>query len=482
LPGITGPAQLAQGKAQAQQAHKVEALRRFLINQGYHVPDTGDHMGSILASALRNWHSGVGKRDPHAWNLENGRRFEPTDMAPGHHAPPQQDINPHRVPNNHPAVQQPGAEVGIQRAEAAAADKPHGMAGGPHPAPRGPAVHMKNKAAGNGGAPPPPAGGDFMGMLTNLLGNANSYQSLPTSLADQIAAPDTATANALQSQLDELPSAKKSALKNISDWYGQVQGAEGTAATRDKALADAGAGSIADATKGIMASLGGSAMAGSGQIGATGANDANTLSAIGASDKMLASDLAPIFDAMTAQAKDKTQQQFRQGGQDLTNQLATAKGQESADRANALMSILQANSQGRQTAFQNKAGLLNTLASLQISGINSQSQAQSRAIENAYRISEIQKNGQKSKGGLAAMTPMERADFVQKIKQGLVDPNSSKLSMSWPDALRAARSTARSAGLDPFNRQVIQTIIGPALQGVGITGPGGGYWQPIFQP
>jgi hypothetical protein len=453
---------------------QVEALRQFLRNRGYHVPDTGGTEGSILKSALHNWSSGVHSRNPEAWNKANGRVNVRMDMAPGPH-------------NNRPTVQQPGAEAGVQRAEAkgiASANRPHGPAGGPHPKPSGPAPHMGHGPKGGGGPPPPPGGGggDFMGMLTSLLGNANFYQALPTSLADQIAAPDTAAASALQSQIDELPSAKKKALSNISDWFGQVQGAEGKAASRDQSLADAGDASMADASKGIMASLGGSAMGGSGEIGAMGANDANTLSAIGASDKMLSSDLAPIFAAMTAQSKDKTQQQFRQGGQDLSNQLAAAHGQESADRANALMSILQANSTGRQTAFQNKAGLLNTLASLQISGMNSASEAQSRQIENAYKISQIQKNGQKSKGGLAAMTPMQRADFVQKIKAGLVDPNGGKLSMAWPDALRAARSTARSAGLDPFNRQVIQTIIGPALQGVGITGPGGGYWQPIFKP
>lgn len=458
----------------------LRGIRDFLVRQGYNISDHGQHMGPMLRSALQDWHSGVGQRNPSAWNKAHNAVLR-TDNKPG--AVPSEGAKP--INSNSPILSHQAHLENQGAAHAAAANKPHGVAGGPHPVPKGPLPHQGlghgNRAGNNAGTGPPAP--DFTSMLTGLLGGAGTSTSLPLSLADQIAAPDTAAANALQTQINELPSAKAKALKNIGDWYGQVQGAENTAGNRNQAAAKAGAASMADATKGIIAGLGGSAMGGSGEIGAMGANDANTLSAIGASDKQLANDLGPIFDALKAQASGQTQQQFQQGGQDLATQLGTAQGQGSADRANAVMQILQANNQGRQTNFQNAAGLLNTLASLQISGMNAQSQAQSRGIENAFKMSEIQKNLGKTQGGLGAMTPTEKADFVAKITAGLVDPNTKKLSVAWPQALRDARNSARTAGLNPMSQQVISQVIGPALANAGITGSGpNGWWPAIFQP
>lgn len=346
-----------------------------------------------------------------------------------------------------------------------------------------------NSAKGNphGGSGGGAGGGGFAGMLAQLLGQANTGKMLPSSLASMAAGPDTAMANTLQDQINQLPSAKQQALANISDWYGQVSKAEDTAASRDQSMADAGSAAMQDATKGIMSSLGGSAMAGSGQIGAMGANDANTLQAIGASDKQLSSDLAPIFDLAAASAKTTRSRQYDSALQNLQDQLGQAQGQGQADKAAALQAIMGANNSTRQSNYSNKAGLLNTLAGLQISGMNAASNMQYKNIENALHASEIQKNlksATKSKGGLASMTPTERADLVNKITQGLVDPNSHKLigGMTWPDALRAARNAARSAGLNPFGTNVIGTVIGPALSNAGITAQGGGFWPAIYQP
>lgn len=381
--------------------------------------------------------------------------------------------------------EQSGTTSHTNASKTAAAKKPGGVAGGPHPAPKGPAVNFSGHGPKNGGGFGGNAGGgggtDFMSMLTSLLGQAGTAKTLPKSLADQIAGVDDATAAGFQHQLDHLPAAKKAALDNISNWFGQVTGAEDNAATRDKQMADAGSSAMQDAAKGIMASLGGSAMAGSGQIGAVGANDANTLAAIGANDKMLSSDLAPIFKLSEANAKNSRSQQYDQASSQLQDSLAQAQGQGQTDRANALMQILLANNNARQTNFGNQSGLLNTLASLQISGMNAASTAQYKGIENALHMSEIKRNLVKNAGGLDAMTPQQRADFVNKIVTGLVPPGG-KLTMAPSAALRAARNTVRSAGMDPFNKQVIQTIIGPALSNAGVTGPNGGYWPAIYKP
>lgn len=396
------------------------------------------------------------------------------------------DRNPNVPRSNRPVVQRPGATRSLDRTENRDVTQTQRALGHvPKPAHDVPASHGPNSSSphhfssGSGGGG---GSGNFMKMLTNLLGQSDTNQSLPTSLADKIAGADTAMASGFQDQLSHLPAAKKAALASIANWFGQVTKSEGTAANRDQSMAQAGSSAIRDATKGIADSLGGSAMAGAGEIGAMGANDANTLSAIGANDKMLASDLGPIFDLAKANASNARSQQYDQAKSDLQNSLAQAQGQAETDRGNALLQILGANNASRQTNFSNQAGLLNTLASLQISGMNAASQAQERQIMNAYHLSQIQKNSGRNQGGLSAMTPTELSDFVNKIVGGLVDPNTHKLSVSWPQALRMARNSARSAGMNPMNKQVIQTVIGPALSNAGITGQGGGFWPAIYQP
>lgn len=471
MPGGPVPG-FSQTPSNRQRAH-VEALRQLLINHGYIIPPHGGQIGGRMRSALFNYRSG--NSHPRQWNRMHPRN-DSHQLGPRGADVPDSTLIQHRLQQNKahdPALNHPGGM------DVPKANKPHGPAGGPHPTPKGPPVHPGTHHGGGGGGGNP---ANFMSMLTGLLGHSATAHSIPLSLADQIAAPDTAAAKATQSELDQLPSAKKAALKNILDWYGQVQGSEKTAAGRDQKIANQGADAMSSNTKGIMDSLGGSAMAGAGSIGSVGANDSNTLKALGANDAMLSSDLAPIFKLVSADASNKTQKQFGQGKIQLENALAAAQGQESQDRANAIMQILGSNNSARQTNFSNESGLLNTLAGLQISGMNAASQAQERQIMNALHMSEIQKNAQGKAGGLDAMTPSQRADFVQKIVSGLVDPNSHKLSLSWPQALRAARNTVRSAGLNPMDKQVINTIIGPALSNAGITAQGGGYWPAIYQP
>lgn len=353
-----------------------------------------------------------------------------------------------------------------------------GTAGAPDPKaqPKGPATTATGLAG-------------LLGMISGLIPKAGTSKLLPTSLASDAAAPDTALASQLQSQIDQVPTVKAQALANIAGWFGKVKSDQQTAAGRASSLAGAGANALSDAAQGIAASLGGSANAASGQIGAIGANDANAMKAIGASDSQLASDLAPIFDAQAADAKAQTQHQFDTGLTDLQNQLAAAQGKASADKAAALMQIIQANNASRQSNFGNLSDMLKTLASLQISGVNAATKAQSTQILNALRAAEAAKASAAASAaqtaatsGFGTMTPAQRQALANNITKGLLDPNSNKLTTDWPTALRNARNTVREAGLDPMNPQVIQTIIGPALANAGVTGQGGGFWQPIYQP
>lgn len=319
------------------------------------------------------------------------------------------------------------------------------------------------------------------GMVTTLLRGGSPNQLLGTSLADAAAAPQTALAQQLQSALDSLPDEKAQALANIANWYGQVSTDQKTAASKNSTMANDLATAMSNNTNGITAGLGGSAMAGSGQIAAMGANDANTMKAIGASDASLANELAPIFDLAKAGATNMMSGKYDAAKTDLGNQLASANGQASADKAAALMQIVDANNKTRQSNFSNEAGLLNTLASLEISGSNAATKAQSAAVLNALRAAEAKKTASQAVGGFDAATSSEKAKVAQAITSALVDPTSHKLlsGMDWPSALRTARNVVRTNGWNPLSPGVVSSIIAPALgmAGVNFTNP-----QALYQP
>lgn len=445
-----------------------QALRVFLRSKGYILPEHGAN-GPLLRSALKDWSSGIHHRNPTAWSNAH---------------PVKMDMNPHVKPGT---VPQPNAGRAIERKETqlenqavhqthqalqAAADKRAGTKNLPkHNVPaNSPTGHFHGGNGGGGGGGGGGGSTDLLTSLYGMLGHANTAKMLPLSLADQAASPYTSQAATFQDQINRLPAAKKQALQNISDWFGQVQKAEQHGATQDQNLANAGSSAMQDAAKGIMASLGGSAMAGSGEVGAVGANDANTLTAMGANDAALANELAPIFKAQEASAKSNRSTQYDNQLSDLQDQMGQATGQAAAARAAAVQAILGANNSARQTNFGNASGLLNTIAGLQISGMNAQSQAQERSIMNALHISEINKNAQKSQGGLDAYTPSQRAGLASALNAMLMDPNTNQLKsgLSWPNALQDVRNYIRTQGLNPFNKQVISQFIAPTLANAGI--------------
>lgn len=423
---------------------EVQKLRDFLIHHGYNLDPHGSAMGSLLVSALKNWSSGVHNRSPDAWNRNH---------------PLQQIAHDQSVISAHNEASQ----------QQVAQDKRGGAKNLPkHNVPaNSPIGHFHGGNGGGGGGFP---GADALGMLGNLLGQSNTEKMIPLDLADQAASPYTAQAATFADQINRLPAAKKKALQNISDWFGQVQKAEQHGAQQDQKLANAGSSAMQDATKGIMASLGGSAMAGSGEVGAMGANDANTLTAMGANDAALANELAPIFKASEAQAKNSRSTQYDNQLSDLQDQKGQATGQADAARAAAVQAILGANNSARQTNFGNATGLLNTMAGLEISGANAVSQSQERSIMNALHMSEIQRNAQKSVGGLDALTPSQRTGLANALNAMLMDPNTNQLKsgLSWPNALQDVRNYIRTQGLNPLNKQVINQFIAPTLANAGI--------------
>jgi hypothetical protein len=412
----------------------VKAMQQFLIKRGYKIQADGI-LGPLTKAAAEDWRT---NKNPGGWNKQQGFVTNPPAHAPA------------------------GSTAFV------------------------PTTGPNSPASSSGGGTPSTGGDSFMSLLTSLLGQSSTSKLIPASLAGQMSAPDDALAAQLQQEIGQLPTAKQHALDQIAGWFGQVTNAQKTASQRDQAMANAGAAADSSNTAGIIASLGGSAMGGSNMIGATGANDANTLSAIGASDAQLQSDLAPLFSSEKANALTTMGSKFDQGLLDLQNQLATAQGNSSKDKAAALMQIMGANNQSRDSNFKNQASLLQTLAGLQISGMNADTNSTYKGILNQLHQAQAIKDiaaakAKSSPNTFATATAAQKAKVAQDITNAIVDTNSGKLKagLDWPSALRAARNIVRTNGWDPLNPTVVKGIVIPSLSLAGVGFPNQNvYFQP----
>lgn len=448
-------------------SHHVMQLRHRLRALGYDVPEYGRNAGSRLLSAWRD--SQRGHFNPAAWN----RRNTGTSGPDGPHGPfgPPAHGGLHVIVPRKPSTL-PGEDV--LGDGTAGPDGPRGprstfgppSAGGKHPRPRN--INIRSLLGGGGGGDVSGFGGNSLAGLQDLLKHSGGGHMISRGLADQLAAASLAEATGYQHQLDRLPAAKKDAMQKLSDWFGQVTTAQQHAAANDKAMADAGAASMAANTKGIMDSLGGSAMAGSGSIGAVGAASANTLTAMGANAAMLSGELAPIFKLAEADAKNTRSKQYDQAQSLLTDQLAMAKGRAKSDKAAAIMQIIQANNNTRQQNFSNKAGLLQTMAGLQISQGNLASTNQARRFQQNLALYQLTHGGGKG-NGFASMSPGQRLHLADTIAKNIMDADNYD-----PSAVNRIRNTVfaqvTQAGLNIHNPRIVNTFVNPILQRLGLPG------------
>lgn len=188
-------------------------------------------------------------------------------------------------------------------------------------------------------------------------------------------------------------------LKDVTDWYNQVTNAQQAAGQADQTGTQQGVDATNAATKALIASLGGGANQGSGEVAAAGQNGANTLQAIGASQAGLDNELAPILAAQAAQQKtnqanlDQTKlsndQQMLQSlqGQEgnaetgAQMQLQSANNSLDSARNQALMNILQYNNSLGQQKFQNQLGMLTSQIAAAMNGVT---MAKDQAEANYY--------------------------------------------------------------------------------------------------
>ncbi len=316
-------------------------------------------------------------------------------------------------------------------------------------------------------------GADPTGSLfAQLLAGVNGIgQDIPTSLADMAASGDNAAVANDQQLLNQLPADKAAALSAIQQWFGIPEASLAQAGKDDAAATQAGVGSLGDISKGIIASLGGSANPGSGEVGAVGQNGANLLQALGSSQDWFDKAMGPIMQLGEAQNAADTSSNFDKQKLALAQQLATDQGKAGTDQANALMQILQANNDRAQTLFGDKSNLLNTIATLSLNQSKAQQSAISQQILDAYRLAKTKAAASApAKGTFAATPPSQKSAVMTKIVQTIGSgPGKLANGFDWPTALKQARNIVRSNGWDPLDPQVVQDIIAPALTSVGVS-------------
>lgn len=217
-------------------------------------------------------------------------------------------------------------------------------------------------------------------------------------------------------------------LADIKSYYGQVLGSQAKAATRDKAAYNAATGSIGDAGKALVASLGGSANTGAGEVAAAGQDAAGTMAAMGAAENQYNNDLLPILQNEKAgmlidqgnkdtaqQQADQTKLEDLQGARGQAKQAALAQieGQNnSLDQARASMGldIRNANNGLAQSAFNNSLALAQAQIAAEMSGLDA-----------TYKQAQTAHLNQKATNPFLAASPTVKNNAFNEAMGSLMD-------------------------------------------------------------
>jgi len=241
--------------------------------------------------------------------------------------------------------------------------------------------------------------------------------------------------NEQQLQVNQDPVQAAQNEKDVADWYSQVLGAQKGAGQADTAATNQGVDATNAATKALVASLGGSANQGSGDVAAAGQNAANTLQAIGNSQAGLDNELAPILSAQAAQQKQNQAnidtakaEQDRQALQNLQGQegnaetgaqmqLQSANNSLDSARNQALMNILQYNNSLGQQKFQNQLGMLTSQIAAAMNGVT---MAKDQAEANYYNAHGNLYNSEAHGGGGPGRSASQLNDISTSILGNLI--------------------------------------------------------------
>lgn len=305
---------------------------------------------------------------------------------------------------------------------------------------------------------------------------SNTGSAIPLSLAKFGSMIDPNTANAIAGeQFDPQIASAQLALKrdpiqalqdakDISSWYGQVLDSLNTAAGRDTAATTSGVGSIDDATKALVSSLGGSANAGAGSVAAAGQNASGTLQALGAAQDNYNADLAPIFK------NEQADQSLNQHNKDIAQQqndavaLASLQGQRGSALTTAQDQIQQENNalaQARAGESVNIRGANNSLAQQGFNNSLALAQAQIAAMISGLTVQTKSAAAAKAQNpnAFAYASPATKNAAASAAWAALHDPTSGKpLNMTPQQAQATIGRVYSTYGWNPTTPAVGQAV------------------------
>ena len=191
------------------------------------------------------------------------------------------------------------------------------------------------------------------------IGNPNIGQSIPKSLAKQLAnlqfAPQI---NATRQQIALQQAQGAQNLKDISDWYAQAQQMQNQAGTAAAQGTQQAVASDNAATQAILNAIGGGANAGAGQVGGTGLAEAGAANLIGQIAQQYHANMLPALQTGMAEASRAQTALNSQAAAKLQDTLNTLLQSRGAAHAQAIMNIIQANNSLAQQRFGNKLSKL----------------------------------------------------------------------------------------------------------------------------
>lgn len=371
-----------QGRAILKQRNHIANMRAFLINKGYKLPKVSDPntMDKYLRDAAADFR---GNRNASNWNASHGF----SASSPGQ-----------------------GSLVNVSKGHGSS--KGNGSSTGPN---------AKSVISG--------LGNPDVNQLIDPSMAINGANLIDTSLAGHMAGLEyDPQIQDTKMQIERSPLDLQQHLHDISTWYGTVDKALGTARTRNGEAAKTASDQTGKIAQGILASMGGSAAAGAGMVGAQGAADAALRSELGANEQQYQNDLAPLFASESAGAKGNELARGEKLAQDLAAQLGSLQGQRGQQEAQYRYQILGDNNTTRNNRADRALNIATANNGVRQQNLTNRQQAQALALTAALNNAQIKSYTNSTTGDpfipWMKMNPAQRAALINGGMANVLDANN----------------------------------------------------------
>lgn len=444
-PGTAGPAFPGAKGAKRPATNKEKA--DFLRKQGYNIPKGSSLY--VLQSASANWAKGKGRRNPAQWNISIARSNAESKDSAG-------------VVTRKPKPKASGGGGG-------------GGGGAPAPAaPRGQGISL--------------AGMGHQSLLNEGL-NKQGAQLLDDDFADELAGLQYDSGiNTLLADRARQGRQNAQNENDIGAWWQQAMDSQGKSSAAVKAINDAAVARAGAATKGILASLGGDASPAAGMVGAVGASGANELSALGAADESFDARMGGLLDAERAGNLSRERALASQRMADADLEVANARREKGAARAEnlfnirnqnnqvrdnrvqRLMELRQLNNQMRQQGFQNRLAEIQTGMAAEELGL--------KGLETMASLNSPAKKGRPLRGTWAGSTSTERSAAADAAFNSVTDEDGNLLPQyrgKVPALVSQVNAAYKQRGYSTKNPAVVKAMM-TVLQQLGVNNPNPAWW------